>query len=74
MICQQLTKSKYSETELNDVLKNIYEDYASLRRSLIEYGFFTRDTFGKIYNKCVWWIDVKESQKDDIEIYIKEFL
>ena len=53
LICHQLTKSKYSETELNDVLKNIYEDYASLRRSLIEYGFFTRDTFGKIYNKCV---------------------
>ena len=56
---------------MNSGLRNIYEDYASLRRSLIEYGFFTRDAFGKIYNKCVWWIDVKESQKDDIEIYIK---
>lgn len=53
LICQQLEKSKYSESELNDVLTDIYEDYASLRRSLIEYGFFTRDAFGKTYNKCV---------------------
>ena len=41
--------------ELTEV-SGIFEDlfcYASLRRSLIEYGFFTRDAFGKTYNKCV---------------------
>ena len=31
LICQQLEKSKYSESELNDVLIDIYEDYASLK-------------------------------------------
>ncbi|WP_035292902.1 DUF2087 domain-containing protein [Clostridium sp. KNHs214] len=33
---------KYSEKEINRILKRIYEDYATIRRSLIEYGFLER--------------------------------
>lgn len=33
---------KYSEKEINRILKRIYEDYATIRRSLIEYGFLDR--------------------------------
>jgi hypothetical protein len=33
---------KYTEKELNAVLKSINEDYATLRRYLIEYGFMDR--------------------------------
>lgn len=33
---------KYSEKEINRVLKRIYEDNATLRRALIEYGFIER--------------------------------
>ncbi|MGL5766110.1 MAG: DUF2087 domain-containing protein, partial [Sarcina sp.] len=33
---------KYSEKEINRVLKRIYEDFASIRRALIEYGFVER--------------------------------
>lgn len=33
---------KYSENEINRVLKRIYDDYASIRRALIEYGFLDR--------------------------------
>lgn len=33
---------KYNEKELNRILKRIYSDYATIRRALIEYGFFER--------------------------------
>lgn len=42
-IVKNFSKGKiYSEKEINRVLKRIYEDYASLRRALIEYGFIER--------------------------------
>lgn len=39
----------YSEKEVNRVLKRIYEDYATLRRALIEYGFLDRSNDCKEY-------------------------
>lgn len=33
----------YSEKEVNEILSSIYEDYVTLRRYLIEYGFMKRD-------------------------------
>ncbi len=35
---------KYTEVEINDILKPIYSDYASLRRLLIEYSLLQRST------------------------------
>jgi hypothetical protein len=40
---------KYSEKEINSVLKPIYEDYATIRRYLIEYGFMERTKDCKEY-------------------------
>jgi hypothetical protein len=34
----------YAEKELNQILKDIYDDYPTLRRYLIEYGFMERST------------------------------
>lgn len=39
----------YSEREVNRILKRIYEDYANLRRALIEYGFIDRTNDGSSY-------------------------
>jgi Trp operon repressor len=39
----------YSEKELNRILKRIYEDYATIRRALIEYGFIERTDDCKSY-------------------------
>ncbi|WP_167956995.1 DUF2087 domain-containing protein [Anaerosporobacter faecicola] len=39
----------YSEAEVNKVLKRMYDDYPTLRRALIEYGFFDRSTDCKVY-------------------------
>lgn len=42
-------KKKYSEKEVNTLLKRIYEDYVALRRALIEYGFLERTKNGSSY-------------------------
>ncbi|MDK2807359.1 MAG: hypothetical protein PWP24_88 [Clostridiales bacterium] len=41
---------EYTEKEVDRLLKRIYEeDYASIRRALIEYGFMDRSMDGRIY-------------------------
>ncbi len=54
IILQEILKNfengkKYEREEINKILKKIYEDYASLRRYLIEYGFMERTSDGKTY-------------------------
>ena len=39
----------YRESEVNDVLIGIYDDYVTLRRYLIEYRFLSREPGGKKY-------------------------
>lgn len=42
--------SEYTEKEVNRILKRIYEeDYAGIRRALIEYGFMDRSADGTVY-------------------------
>ncbi len=40
---------KYSEKEVNEILKAIYSDFATIRRYLIEYGFMNRSKDGSEY-------------------------
>lgn len=39
----------YTEKEVNEVIKTAYEDYATIRRYLIEYGFLDRQPDGSQY-------------------------
>lgn len=48
----------YTEKQINEILKNIYDDFATLRRYLIEYGFLDRKSDGSEY-----WL--KEAEKVD---------
>lgn len=49
-IAEQLEYGKrYTEKELNKVITEIYDDYAVIRRYLIEYGFMDRTVDGKAY-------------------------
>ncbi|MGG2995478.1 DUF2087 domain-containing protein [Paenibacillus macerans] len=49
-IAEQFQPDKrYSETELNHILKEIYEDYAVIRRYLVDYGFMGRTDDGQEY-------------------------
>jgi len=42
-ISEQFERNKrYSEKELNSIIKEIYEDFATIRRYMIEYGFMER--------------------------------
>jgi len=45
MIAEKFEKArKYDEKEVNRILKGIYDDFATVRRYLIEYGFMQRTT------------------------------
>ncbi|SMF82617.1 hypothetical protein SAMN05661091_2201 [Paenibacillus uliginis N3/975] len=39
----------YTETEVNEILKGVYDDYVTVRRFLIEYGFIDREPDGSKY-------------------------
>ncbi len=49
----------YTEKEVNGVLLNAYEDYATLRRYLIEYGFMQRKKDCSQY-----WLKDREEEED----------
>lgn len=42
----------YTELEVNAKLKEVYNDFATIRRYLIEYGFMQRSMDGKQYTRC----------------------
>lgn len=42
-------KIRYSEKEVNEIIKGIYDDFATIRRYLIEYGFMERTNDCKEY-------------------------
>jgi hypothetical protein len=44
-------QKKYTELEMNEILSTIYSDVATIRRYLIQYGFFMRTKDGKAYWK-----------------------
>ncbi|WP_346917499.1 DUF2087 domain-containing protein [Clostridium sp.] len=49
-IMRSFTTGKvYSEKEINRILSRVYEDYATVRRALIEYGFLSRSNDCKSY-------------------------
>lgn len=41
----------YTEKEVNELLGKIYEDYALLRRYLIDFKLLNRDNDGAVYRK-----------------------
>jgi hypothetical protein len=50
VLIQRFEKEKtYTENEINHVLKKAYEDFVTLRRYLIEYGFLDRKDDGSEY-------------------------
>jgi hypothetical protein len=44
-------EKQYTEREVNAVLEGISEDYASLRRYLVDYGYLSRTRDGSVYQK-----------------------
>lgn len=41
--------STFTEKEVNGFLAEIYDDYAILRRYLVDYGYLSRDQYGLEY-------------------------
>jgi hypothetical protein len=40
---------KYTEKEVNEIIKTAYDDFATIRRYLVEYGFLDRKKDGSCY-------------------------
>lgn len=40
---------EYSEKEVNRILQRMYDDYVTLRRALVEYGFLDRSNDCSVY-------------------------
>ena len=40
---------EFTEPELNERIKDVYEDFATMRRYLVDYKFLIRDNYGKSY-------------------------
>ncbi len=40
---------EYSEPELNEMLKAYLDDFALVRRTLVDMGYLQRDAYGKVY-------------------------
>lgn len=60
-IAKRFEKSRiYSEKEINEILKSVYEDFVTLRRYLIEYGFMDRKPDGSQY-----WLRENQKEKKD---------
>lgn len=60
----------YSEKEVNEKLKAIYEDYVTIRRYLIEYGFMDRKPDCSQY----WLKDAGDSKEEDTMDRRKELI
>ena len=45
------SEKQYSERDVNMILANITDDFATLRRSLVDYGYLSRTSDGSVYHK-----------------------
>ncbi len=45
--------TQYSEPQLNEILKTYLDDFALVRRTLVEMGYLERDRYGKSYRRVV---------------------
>lgn len=48
-----LEKEKtYTEKEINEIIKNIFDDFAYIRRYFVDNGYLVRDLDGKNYKRA----------------------
>jgi len=52
------TERKYSEKQVNELLKEVYDDYVEIRRYLIDYGLLEREPDGSQY-----WLESRADQQ-----------
>ncbi len=45
--------TEYSEPQLNEILKTYLDDFALVRRTLVDMGYLERDRYGKSYRRVV---------------------
>jgi len=43
--------SEYSEKEINEIFYSVVDDFAFVRRTLVDMGYLERDAYGKTYHR-----------------------
>ncbi|RCX08167.1 hypothetical protein DFR58_1458 [Anaerobacterium chartisolvens] len=64
---------EYSEKQVNQILEGVYEDFATIRRYLIEYGFMDRKPDGSRYRLKEEPDGRKETEMDRRKQLIREY-
>jgi len=66
----------YTEREVSEILKEIYGDFTTLRRALVDYGYLGRTENGQDYwvNSSLELVKPTLAHKDEILAYKQEFL
>lgn len=58
--------NKYSEIEVNNIIKKYFSDYATLRRELVNYGYMQKDNL-----KSEYWVVKRTLTEEDIQKNIR---
>ncbi|MFH1456150.1 MAG: DUF2087 domain-containing protein [archaeon] len=53
---------KYKEIEVNEIIKKYFSDFATIRRELVNYGYFHKDSY-----KSEYWVVKRDLTMEDIE-------
>ncbi|MFH1972440.1 MAG: DUF2087 domain-containing protein [archaeon] len=61
-ILEDFKDKKYKEIEVNEIIKKYFSDFATIRRELVNYGYFHKDSY-----KSEYWVVKRELTMKDIE-------
>jgi hypothetical protein len=53
---------KYMESEVNEIIKEYYEDFSTIRRELINFGYMQRNVYTSEY-----WVLKKELTEEELD-------
>jgi hypothetical protein len=44
---------EYSEKQINEILFEVVDDFALVRRTLVDMGYLSRDSYGRTYKRVI---------------------
>ena len=56
----------YSEEEVNEIIKKYFSDFATLRRELVNYGYFSKDSYKSEYRVVKRDLTLEDIEKNTI--------
>lgn len=74
-ITEQFSDQEYSEDQVNNIIKKFYDDFALIRRELINFGYMQRDSLKGTYKVLKRKLYYEDLEKNTIlKVHAKPFL